>query len=143
MLKHKFYIASTLANQANAIDLCKILEEGGMECTYKWFNIGEVDQSQYPEVAHAEYKGVERANTFIMLYPCKMGSATELGAALADRSKRIYIAGTADHLNKNVATGYYPSIFIYHPHVHMRIDYTDQADHTNFIANIVLDELGL
>lgn len=142
MLKHKFYIASTLANLENAKLLCSILEDRGLECTYKWFETGEVSQDQYPEVAYAEYEGVERAFIFIMLYPCKMGSATELGAALADRGKRIYVAGGAEHLNKNAATGYYPSIFIYHPHVSRRINYDGQRYPINHVAQVVLDDLG-
>jgi hypothetical protein len=139
LLKPKVYVASALSNKVNATALVNYLEAGGMECTYRWMDVGEVSQAEYPAIAYKEYRGVERASIFIMLYPAKMGSATELGAALADRSKRIYICGTPEYLDKDTETGYYPSIFIYHPHVHKHL----RTEDWQVIGNEVLHEAGL
>jgi hypothetical protein len=96
-----------------------------LECTYKWFEVGKVDSSQWADISIKEYYGVVAADIFLLLLPGKKGSYTEFGVALAS-VPNVFVAGELSDFQET-PEGDYPSIFLFLPTV-KRIAYDGTYD---------------
>jgi hypothetical protein len=119
-----FYVGATLANRDIMIAIADALIAKGWTQTYRW---GVVDKSQYAATAAAELDGVLSADVFIGVVPgMRLGTSTELGAALANQRWADYALGdtvrvilwapTREGFTK-AGDGLHPSVFVAHPDV--------------------------
>lgn len=121
----RVYIASKLANIAQATEVAAALRAAGHVITYPWFEVGKVNQDRWAEVATAEHDGVVAAECFILLLPFTLphstGSHTELGLALGRGIPVIVVAPEPWHFYRTDAE-YYPCIFYHLPAVRLIIN---------------------
>jgi nucleoside 2-deoxyribosyltransferase len=94
----KFYLASSFKNLKNAALCIEYLEGLGHTCTHNW-TLGVLTDNlpvdQRRAVANEQIQGVSDADFVVGLFPIRIGSSIELGAALGLK-KVVYLVGAAD-----------------------------------------------
>lgn len=98
----KVYVASSLDNDRNVINLYDYLNCHGHVITYNWTTHGRVTNVEdLKAIGKKEFDGVVDADILIMLMPARLGSHVEFGVALALGRPIIIIKGNNDYEDKS------------------------------------------
>lgn len=90
----KVYLASSFLNKEAARSAMNMLEDNGFTITTDWtVHEGLPELEVLKQEASEDLRGVKDADVFIMLWPGRMGSNAELGAALAYGKPCILVGG--------------------------------------------------
>jgi nucleoside 2-deoxyribosyltransferase len=90
----KIYLASSFLNKYNARQAMSMIENAGHTITHDWTTHPTTDSTRGLKKESVEdLKGVENCDIFILLWPGRMGSNAELGAALAYGKPCILVGG--------------------------------------------------
>lgn len=115
----RYYIASRLENAAQVKELKALLDAAGWHHTYDWTKHGAVRSQgtgRMQEVAHKEVRGVQDADVVIVLMPGGRGTHIEIGIALDDPHKRVWLHSNSPMLDFGV--GEETCAFYHHERVH-------------------------
>ena len=121
----RFYLASGLDNIEAAKALAAQLVAAGHTDTYDWRKLGPA-QALGPlvwrEVAEAELEGVRTAQFVVALLPGARGTHVELGAALADPRKHVFLVSLDKELILPTGPNARTCAFYWHPRVTRYVD---------------------
>ncbi len=121
----KIYLASSFLNKENARTAMDMLENAGHTITSDWTqNVPVPIEVDLVRESVQDLQGVKDADVFVMLWPGRMGSNAELGAALALGKPVILIGG----INKS------SSVYFNHPLVRVVATITDAIDRLKWIS---------
>ena len=117
----KLFVASSYLNKSEARAVMGILKKAGHEITFDWTKPEKIQTvAQRARKAERDEQGVTEAERLVVVWPGRVGTATEIGIALG-QGKKIHILGSPD----------LPNIYWDHPRV-------------SFVSSVadLLDELG-
>lgn len=120
----KLYVASSFLNKENARTAMDMLENAGHTITSDWTkNVLEPTVRDLAKESVKDLQGVKDADVFILLWPGRLGSAGELGAALALGKTAILVGGIDRNTN----------VYFNHPLASIVGTITDAIKHLRFI----------
>jgi nucleoside 2-deoxyribosyltransferase len=98
----KIYVASSLENAVNVINIYDYLICNDHIITYNWTKHGRITKVEdLREVGRNEFDGVVDCDLLIMLMPARLGSHVELGIALALGKPVIIITADLEYEDKS------------------------------------------